>query len=80
MTYAVEFNFEGPSWSWLHGNWNYNYLCNQSLWVWIDTLCEFVSEVGGFLQVLWFLTNKTDRHDITEILLNVGLNTITLTL
>ena len=80
MTYAVEFNFEGPSWSWLYGNWNYNYLCNQSLWVWIDTLCEIVSEVGGFLQVLWFLTNKTDRHDITEILLNVGLNTITLTL
>jgi hypothetical protein len=25
-------------------------------------------------------TNKTDRHDITEILLNVALNTITLTL
>jgi hypothetical protein len=24
--------------------------------------------------------NKTDRHDITEILLNVALNTITLTL
>jgi len=25
-------------------------------------------------------TNKTDRHDITEILLNVALNTITLTI
>jgi hypothetical protein len=25
-------------------------------------------------------TNKTDRHDITEILLKVALNTITLTL
>jgi hypothetical protein len=25
-------------------------------------------------------TNKTDRHDITEILLNVALNTITQTL
>ena len=25
-------------------------------------------------------TNKTDNHDITEILLNVALNTITLTL
>ena len=27
-----------------------------------------------------FLTNKTDRHDITEILLKVSLDTITLTL
>ena len=27
-----------------------------------------------------FLTNKTDRHDITEILLKVALNTITLIL
>ena len=25
-------------------------------------------------------TNKTDRHDVTEILLKVGLNTITLTI
>ena len=29
-------------------------------------------QVGGFLSS----TNKTDRHDITEILLNVALNTI----
>jgi hypothetical protein len=40
----------------------------------------FVSDlrqVGGFLQVLQFPpTNKTDRHDITEILLKVALNTI----
>jgi hypothetical protein len=27
-----------------------------------------------------FPTNKTDRHDITEILLKMALNTITLTL
>jgi len=27
-----------------------------------------------------FFTNKTDRHDITEALLKVALNTITLTL
>jgi len=27
-----------------------------------------------------FSTNKTDRHDITEILFKVALNTITLTL
>jgi len=37
--------------------------------------CEFESRSG-----LWFSpvssTNKTDRHDITEILLKVALNTI----
>ena len=52
-------------------------------------------QVGGFLRVLcfpsptgwWFspgtplpFTNKTDRHYVTEILLKVVLNTITLTL
>jgi hypothetical protein len=45
---------------------------------------KFVSDfqqVSGFLQVLWFSsTNKTDRHDITEILLKVTFNTITRTL
>ena len=44
---------------------------------------KFVSDlrqVGGFLRVLWFFSiNKTDRHDITKILLKVSLNTITLT-
>ena len=45
---------------------------------------KFVSElrqVSGFLLVLFFFSsfNKTDRHDITEILLKVALNTITLT-
>ena len=37
-------------------------------------------QVGGFLRVLQFpppTTDKTDRHDITEILLKVALNTIT---
>ena len=38
-------------------------------------------QVGGFLQALPISsTNKTNRHDITEILLKVALNTITLTL
>ena len=38
-------------------------------------------QVGGFLLVLPISsTNKTDLHNITEILLNVALNTITLTL
>jgi hypothetical protein len=34
-------------------------------------------QVGGFPRVLWFPPPmKTDRHDITEILLKVALNTI----
>jgi hypothetical protein len=44
---------------------------------------KFVSElrqVGGFLWVLVSSTDKTDRHDITEILLKAALNTITITL
>ena len=44
---------------------------------------KFVSDlwqVGGFLRRLPFSsTNKTDLHEITEILLTVALNTITLT-
>ena len=37
-----------------------------------------LQKVGGFIQVS--STNRTDRHDITEILLKVALNTITITL
>jgi hypothetical protein len=44
------------------------------------TLCDLISDlrqVGGFLRVLPVSsTNKTDHHDITEILLKVALNTI----
>ena len=36
-------------------------------------------QVGGFLRVLRFPPQKTDRHDITEILLKRALNKITLT-
>ena len=49
-----------------------------------DYVVKFVSDL---LQVIVFFlgtpvssTNKTDHHDITEILLKVALNTITLTL
>jgi hypothetical protein len=43
-----------------------------------DKVCQW--QVGGFLRVLRVSsTNKTDRHDKTEILLKVALNTITLT-
>jgi hypothetical protein len=40
---------------------------------------KFVSDlrqVGGFLCIPVSSTNKTDYHDITEILLKVALNTI----
>jgi len=48
-------------------------------------LAKFVSDlrqVSGFLRVLWFPPpiKQTDRYYITEILLKVALNTITLTL
>ena len=53
-------------------SWIYNYLC-----------CQFLSPLTPWCQ--WFSlgsrvssTNKTDIHDITEILLKVVLNTITL--
>ena len=35
---------------------------------------SYLQQVGGFLRVLRSSTNKIDRHDITEILLKVGLN------
>ena len=46
-----------------------------------DTVCQRIApdRIGGFLRVLRFPpTNKTDRHDIAEILLKVVLNTINL--
>ena len=77
----------GLSWPWLNGSWIYNYLCNQcltplKLWVRIsfrrdvlDTiLCDKVCVL--LVECLWFYPG-TDRHDIIEILLKVGLNTLT---
>ena len=44
-------------------------------------LVSDLRQVSGFLQALRFpSTIKTDRHDITEILLKVTLNTINLNL
>ena len=81
--------YRGPSWLWLYCSWIYNYLCNQCLsplmlWVWISikarctTLCDKVCQwlaTGRFFSPVSF-TNKTDCHDITDILLKVALNTI----
>ena len=81
-----------PSYSWSYGSWIYNYLCNQclsplKLKVWIPlmwgvldtTLCDKVCQwlaVGQWFSPVSSI-NKTDRHDMTEILLNVALKTIT---
>ena len=88
--------FQGSSWSWSYGSWNYNYQCNQCpsplmLWVRISirarctTLCD--KDCQWLATGQWFSpgppvssTNKTDRHNITEILLKVALNTIKQTL
>jgi hypothetical protein len=84
---------KGESWSWSYGSWIYKYLCNQclsplKLWVrtpfmarWTRyTLCDKVCQ--WLAAGRWFTpissTNKTDRRDITEILLKVALNTINL--
>jgi hypothetical protein len=82
---------KGSSRLWSYGSWIYNYLCNQclsplKLWVqthsWRGVLDTTLSDqVCQWLATgLWFSpvssTNKTDWHDITEILLRVALNTI----
>jgi hypothetical protein len=42
-----------------------------------DKVCQWLATSRGFsLSPLVSFTNKTDRHDITEILLKVALNTI----
>ena len=67
--------------SWLYDSWFYNYLCNQCLSplkFWVRKVCQWFA--AGRLFSLVSSTNKTDHHDITEILLKMTLNTITLSL
>ena len=85
----------GPSWSWSHGSWIYNCLCNLCISPlklfgprsWRDvldtTLCDKVCQ--WLATGRWFSpgtavssTNKTDRHDSTEIVLKVALSTTNL--
>ena len=83
---------EGPPWLWSYGSWIYNYLCNQYLsplmwWIRISTRAKCTTLCDKVCQ--WLATgrsfspgppisstNKTDHHDITEILLKVALNAI----
>ena len=79
--------------SWIDNYMCNQCLSPLTLWVWISlrrgvldtTVCD---KIWQWLAVgRWFSpgtgvssTNKTDRHDITEILLKVALNALTLTL
>jgi hypothetical protein len=74
------------SWSWSYGSWIYYYLCNQCLsplmlWVRVSirarctTLCLSVTCDRSVI-FSGSSTNKTDRHDIAEILLKLALNII----
>jgi len=89
--FVLHFIYMGTSWPWSYSSWIYNYLCNQCLsplmlWVWIairarcTTLCNKVCQ--WLATVRWYSPgppvssiNKIDRHDISEILLKVALNT-----
>jgi len=84
--YRILITIKEPSWPGSYGSWIYNYQCNQCLpplmlWVWISirarctTLCDNVCkwlETGRWFSSdpPVFSTNKTDLHNITEILLN----------
>ena len=74
---------------WSYGIWIYNYLCNHHQgrefeprsWQGVlditlfDKVCQWLTTGQWFSAVS--SNNKTDRHNITEILLKVSLNTIT---
>ena len=69
---------KGPSWSWSYGSLMYSYLSNL---VPITTNAVSLSVTCGRWVVYSgtpiSFSNKTDRYDITEILLKVTLNIIT---
>ena len=83
---------EELAWPWSYDSWTYNYLCNQwlsplMLWVLIPIVVRcttLYNKVCQWLATGWWFSlghpvssiNKTDRHDIAEILLKVALNTI----
>ena len=65
----------------------YYYNCSLNIPSYTYCFCLFIHVCQKLVAGQWlysgcsvFYTNKIDRHDITEILLKVALNTITLTL
>jgi len=67
----------------MDGSWIYNYLCNlrceiYSIKHYVIKLVSDLRQVGGFLRVLGF--PPPIKHDLTEILLKMVLNTITITI
>jgi hypothetical protein len=95
IMHAFAYVVLAPPLSWSYNSWILNYISNQcvsplTLWVRIplrrcvlDTalcnkICQWLATVRRFSPVS--STNKTDRHDIVEILLKVALNTTTITL
>ena len=86
---------KGLSWSWPYGSWIYDYLFNQCIsplmlrvqiplrrGILDTTLCDIGLSMTCDRSVFSPVTstNKTDHHKITELLLKVALNTITLTI
>ena len=72
---CTQYTNMGPSWPWSYGS------CFYKIRARCTTLCDIVCQ--WLATGRWFSlgppvssTNKTDRHDITEILLKVALNTI----
>ena len=92
LSYNYFIKSSGPSWPWSYGSWINNYLCNKylsplMLWFRISIRARCTTLCDKFCQWLatgqWFSpgpplfsTNKTYHYDITEILLNVALNTM----
>ena len=79
INYLIEKNFISPLMLFVSLN-----LAHGNMYLIQHYVIKFVSDlwwVGGFSQgTPVSSTNKTDRHDIVEILLKVALNTMTLTL
>ena len=82
---SFEINMFGSSWPWSYDSF-YNYLCLSPLVLWVrilirarsttlcDKFCPWLATGPWFsLSTLVSSTNKTDRHDMTEILLKVTL-------
>ena len=77
-------------WSWSYGSWISNYMCNQCLspltfeyrscevfdTTLSDNACQWIAAVRWFSPDTQASSTKTDRHDITEILMKMVLNTI----